>query len=142
MGWGVFKRATTANALKVLDEAIAVHGVPLSILSDHGSTFCDNESGGRARGGDKFEKRLGDLRIRRILARVNHPQTNGKLERLRGEAGSRPHLFEGASAGRTTRVSVGGGPAHVGGPSHAAPAADPLDRFFEMVQQRQAKHST
>ena len=133
MGWGVFKRATTTNALRVLDEAIARHGAtPLSILSDHGSTFCDNESGGRAKGENKFGRRLGELRIRHILARASHPRTNGKLERLHGEIERKLHLFEEASAGRTTRSAGGtGAPAHVGGPFHAAPAADPVDRFFE-----------
>ena len=129
VGWGVFKSATTANALKVLDEAIAAHGRPLSILSDHGSTFCDNESGKRARGVNKFEARLEELGIRHILARVNHPQTNGKIERMHGELERKLHLFEEASAGRTTRN--GGDAPHVGGPFHAAPAADHLDRFFE-----------
>ena len=50
MGRGIFERATAANAVGVLDEAAARHGAPLSVLSDHGSTFCDNESGGPAQG--------------------------------------------------------------------------------------------
>ncbi len=39
----------------------------------------------KKKGPSKFEKKLVDLDIKHILARVNHPQTNGKLERLHGE---------------------------------------------------------
>ena len=129
VGWGVFEKANTANALKVLAEAIAAHGVPRAILSDHGSTFYDNESSKRAKGENKFERRLRELGIRHIPARASHPQTNGKIERVHGEIERKVHLFEDASAGRTTRS--GGGALHVGGPFHTAPATDPLDRFFD-----------
>ncbi len=40
-----------------------------------------------------FEKRLNDLGIRHILARVAHPQTNGKLERVHGEMQRKLRLF-------------------------------------------------
>ena len=38
-GWGVFNEATTEHAIEVLDQAIAGHGEPRSILSDRGSQF-------------------------------------------------------------------------------------------------------
>ena len=126
---GAFERATAANAIKVLDEAIAEYGIPLSVLSDHGSTFCDNESGGGAKGEGQFERHLREMGIRHIKARVNHPQTNGKLERVHGEMERKLHLFMEASADLTTRG--GGASAHVGGPFHAAPATDYIDRFIE-----------
>ena len=128
---GVFERATAANAIKVLDEAIAEYGVPLSVLSDHGSTFCDNESGGRAKGEGRFERHLKEMGIRHIKARVNHPQTNGKLERVHGEMERKLPLFMEASAARTTHGGGRDASAHVGGPFHAAPATDYVDRFFE-----------
>ena len=142
MGRGIFERATAANAVGVLDEAAARHGAPLSVLSDHGSTFCDNESGGRRKGEGQFERYLKERGIRHIKARVGHPQTNGKLERVHGEMERKLPLFMAASAARTTRSScsgggVGGGgggddaPAHVGGPFHTAAATDPVDRFIE-----------
>ena len=138
MGWGIFERATAANAIGVLDVAIAKHGAPLSILSDHGSTFCDNESGGRRKGEGQFERYLKERRIRHIKARVGHPQTNGKLERVHGEMERKLHLFMEASAARTTRSGSGGGgggggggaTAHVGGPFYTAAATDPVARFF------------
>lgn len=38
--------------------------------------------------------RLVELDIQQILARVKHPQTNGKLERLHGELQRKLHEFE------------------------------------------------
>ena len=136
MGWGAFKGATTANALKVLDKAIVRHGATLlSILSNHGSTFCDNESGGRPRARTSSEGTSAGCAYGAYgtywPAQATRPQTNGKLERLHGEIGRKLRLFEEASAGRTTRSAGGGAPAHAGGPFHTAPADDPIDRFFE-----------
>ena len=133
LAWGAFESAMAANAMTVLDKAIARYGVSLSVLSDHGSTLCDNESGGRAKGEGRFEKYLREKGIRHILARVNHPQTNGKLERVHGEIERKLYLFTEASVARTTRImgAGGGALAHVGGPFHKAPATDHIDRFFE-----------
>lgn len=128
-GYGAFERATTANALAVLDVAIRAYGAPLSILTDRGSTFYANESAKRDKGKSQFEKRLEDLGIRHIKARTRHPQTNGKLERLHGEMERKLYLFVESSASRTTR-SVGGRPSHVGSPFYTTPASDPVDRFF------------
>ncbi len=41
----------------------------------------------------RFEKRLNDLGIRHILARVTRPQTNGKLERVHVEMQRKLCLF-------------------------------------------------
>lgn len=84
-GYGVFEEATGMHAIEVLHEAMARHGTPASILTDRGSQFYANESEHRKRGASKFEQELAKLGIRHILARVNHPQTNGKLERFHGE---------------------------------------------------------
>ena len=93
-GYGVFENATTQNALKVLDEAIKHHGKPASIMTDHGSQFYANEAEARKRGESEFEKRLVELDIKQILARIKHPQTNGKLERIHGEIQRKLPEFE------------------------------------------------
>ena len=46
------------------------------------------------KGASDFEKRLVGLEIHQILARVKHPQTNGKLERLHGEIQRKLPEFE------------------------------------------------
>ena len=93
-GWGVFNEATTRHAIEVLDQAIAVHGKPRFILSDRGSQFYATESEKKSKGVSGFERHLENLGIRHILARVAHPQTNGKLERIHGELQRKPSLFE------------------------------------------------
>jgi putative transposase len=84
-GHGIFDNATSEHAVEILKEAIKKHGRPASILTDHGSQFYANESEYKTRGATEFEKTLVQLGIKHILARVNHPQTNGKLERFHGE---------------------------------------------------------
>ena len=93
-GYGVFKNATTEHALAVLKKAIAHHGRPASIMTDHGSQFYANEAEARRRGESEFEKKLVELDIRQILARVKHPQTNGKLERIHGKIQRKLPKFE------------------------------------------------
>ena len=91
--WGAFIEATGKHAVKVLEEAMSKHGKPESILFDRGSQFYATESEKKAKGVSWFEKRLADLGIRHILARVAHPQTNGKLERARGRCSARSACF-------------------------------------------------
>ena len=67
-----------------------------------------------------------------MLARVNHPRTNGKLEGVHGEMERKLPLFMEAPAARMTRGGgSGGSSAHAGGPFHTAPATDPVDWLFE-----------
>lgn len=92
-GFGVFEEATGAHALEVLDRAIGDHGKPASVLTDHGSQFYANEAASRKRGESEFERRMVEKEIQHRLARVNHPQTNGKIERFHGEIKAKLRLF-------------------------------------------------
>ena len=92
-GWGVFKEATSEHAIEVLDRAMSQYGKPRSILTDRGSTFYATESEKKSKGVSKFEKHLENMGIQHILARVAHPQTNGKLERIHGEIQRKLSLF-------------------------------------------------
>ena len=78
----------------MLEEAIKNHGKPASIMTDHGSQFYANASEAKRKGASDFEKRLVELGIHQILARVKHPQTNGKLKRLYGEIQRKLPEFE------------------------------------------------
>ena len=138
--YGVFKEATTENALKVLDEAISRHGKPASILTDHGSQFYANESETKKKGVSHYEERLVELDIRHILARVNHPQTNGKLERFHGEIQRKLHRFEASSYGKTVK-NTGSGSEHVGGPFCVEPPKKAIDRFMEWYNYNRAHRS-
>lgn len=121
VGWGAFEETTAANALAVLGGAIEGHGAPLSILSGRAPAFREN----------MFEDRLDELRIRHMPSSEGHWQATAKFKRMCGELDRKLHLFEEASAGSTTRSPGGAVPARVGSPLHAAPASDPVDRFFD-----------
>jgi len=92
-GYGVFEHATSANAVKVLRGAIAEHGKPASVLTDHGAQSCATGAESRRRGATEFENFLVANGIRHVLARVRHPQTNGKTGRFFGVLTQKIHLF-------------------------------------------------
>ena len=126
---GVFDEATTQHAIDVLHEAISKHGVPASVMTDHGSQFYANEKENRIRGVSKFEEELVRLGINHILSGVRHPQTNGKIERFHGEIHRKIHVFEDASAERTIRNLTDD--SHIGGPLNTTPRKDAVTRFIE-----------
>jgi putative transposase len=84
ISYGVFQEATGENTIKVLKEGMAKYGCPKEILTDRGSQFYANEGEHKTKGQSEFERFLSEKGIRHILCRVNHPQTNGKLERFYG----------------------------------------------------------
>jgi putative transposase len=81
-GYDVFDEATTENAISVLERSINKYGKPLELLTDHGSQFYANFGQIKSVGISKFQQYLVDRKINHILGRVQHPQTNGKIERF------------------------------------------------------------
>jgi len=76
-GYGEFEHATTENSIKVFDSAIGEWGLPRQVMSDHGTQFCADEEKVY-----KFAEHLKTKEVQFIKARVKHPQSNGKLEKL------------------------------------------------------------
>ena len=93
-GYRVFDKATTENAIKVLKEAMDNYGKPESILTDRGTQFYASAGEKKAKGVSKFEKFLAENGIRHIVGRVNHPQTNGKIEKFYGTLKDKARYFE------------------------------------------------
>ena len=94
VGYGVFPEATSAHSVEVLEEAIEKHGRPASILTDRGIQFYAVEADDRLKGLTAFEKYLIEHDIRHVLSRVNHPQTNGKVERFFGTVKAKMKWFD------------------------------------------------
>jgi len=78
---GIFKRATAENTIALLKTGIAQYGKPKSIMSDHGPQYYANHPNA-VQENTEFRIVLDALGIKHWLARVNRPQTNGKVERF------------------------------------------------------------
>lgn len=90
VGWGLFDRATSENSVKVLKEAISRYGKPKSILTGRDCQFYATlREGYEGAMETYFQRFLKTNGIKHILARVNHPQTCGKIERFFGEVKKR-----------------------------------------------------
>jgi putative transposase len=81
-GYGVYPTLTSTFSVEVLDRAIKRYGRPRAVLSDHGSTFYAIESVAREKGLTAFEKYLLKNKVKFVTGRVDHPQTNGKVEKF------------------------------------------------------------
>jgi len=79
--YGLFKRATVDNSIALLKASIAEYGKPKCVMTDHGSQFYANKADEKQEN-TKFRIALDVLGIKHYLARVNRPQTNGKVERF------------------------------------------------------------
>jgi transposase InsO family protein len=82
---GEFDNETTKNALIVLKKAQKECRKWYSIkavLTDHGPQFYANKRDSKGFAVHEFEQYLKRHNIKHVLCRVNHPQTNGKLEKF------------------------------------------------------------
>ena len=70
-----FENSTTENTILAFQAAIQKYGKPENILTDNGVQFHQH---------GKFEEFCKAKKIKHILGRVHHPQTNGKIERWFG----------------------------------------------------------
>jgi putative transposase len=79
--YGIFKRASAENTVALLKSGIAHYGKPKSIMTDHGAQYYANRPE-CTQTNTQFRIALDVLGIKHYLARVNRPQTNGKVERF------------------------------------------------------------
>ncbi|MCH8905484.1 MAG: transposase [Candidatus Heimdallarchaeota archaeon] len=70
---------TTESWIQLLEQLVIQYGPPEAILHDHGSQFVSNTA---KRLTSKFKEFLDKYGIRSVRARVRHPQTCGKVERM------------------------------------------------------------
>ena len=80
----LFNSPTTENVINVLKQGFKKYGKPMQILTDHGSQFYANKKDRKGKAKSRFDEFLEKEGIEYILARVKHPQTNGKIERWFG----------------------------------------------------------
>ena len=74
VGYGLFDNATAENAVKVLNKAVLCYGCPRQLISDHGTQFTSlPRENYTAPEDNAFQKRMSELGIQHIKARVKHP---------------------------------------------------------------------
>lgn len=95
LSWGQFPRRSGEQSVALLDQAVDGFGVPLAVVTDQGSEFYAGPQKDKRQGVSRFTRRLTGLGVRHITSRRNHPQTNGKVERIYGEVEKRWGRFEG-----------------------------------------------
>ena len=88
---GLFDSPTTQNTILVLEMGFVRYGIPREILTDHGTQFVSVRE--REVAQHTFKEFLNQHGIKHIVARVKHPQTNGKIERFYGEVERRIKKF-------------------------------------------------
>lgn len=79
--FGIFKNASAENTIALLRSGIAEYGKPKAVMTDHGSQYYANHPNAEQEN-TLFRQALDPLGIKHCLARVNRPQTNGKVERF------------------------------------------------------------
>ena len=79
--FGLFDRATAENTIALLYSGIAEYGKPKAVMTDHGGQYYANHPNADQQN-TLFGSTLSTLGIKHYLARVNRPQTNGKVERF------------------------------------------------------------
>jgi putative transposase len=82
-GYDIFNRESSENAASLFTQSVGQCGKPKQLMSDHGTTFtslprtsCPDPSP------NMFQKALEESGSEHIMARIKHPQSNGKVERI------------------------------------------------------------
>jgi putative transposase len=89
--YGVFDSPTPENTISILRQGFDEYGPPREILTDHGTQFVSARDQEHAH--QTFKEFLIQYGIKHIVASVNHPQTNGKIERFFREVERRIEKF-------------------------------------------------
>ena len=75
------RRVAGPIVLSTFRETVAAYGIPASTLTDNGMVFTTRLSGGKG-GRNGFEAELRRLHVVQKNGQPNHPQTQGKVERV------------------------------------------------------------
>ena len=106
---GEFSEINTENSKLVIDQMVERYWwlCPLrELIMDHGSEFGAHRIHDDGSWSSEFKGHLERCGIKPILARVKHPQTNGKLERFFGEYKLHRSTFSFHSGSLSTCIMI------------------------------------
>lgn len=83
LAYGEFEHATSENTIYALKQALE-YGKIKQVITDHGSQFTANKFDSKGNAYSQFEEFCRQNKIKHILCRIKHPQSNGKIERWFG----------------------------------------------------------
>lgn len=83
LAYGAFDSASAENTILVLRQALE-YGKIKQVITDHGSQFTANKFDKDGKAHSQFGNFCKENRIKHILCRIKHPQSNGKIERWFG----------------------------------------------------------
>jgi len=92
LSYGAFDHATAENTILVLKEALK-YGKIKQAITDHGAQFTANKFDKNGKAYSQFEEFCKENKIKHILCRIKHPQSNGKMERWFGLYKQKIYLF-------------------------------------------------
>ncbi len=81
---GEFDSATAETSIGLIQEVLTKFGdirKVEQVITDHGSQFYANKKDSNGNSESSFEAFLKESGIKHIMARIKHPQTNGKVEK-------------------------------------------------------------
>ena len=84
---GEYSTINTENSMKVIDQMVERYWIicPMrELIMDHGAEFGAHRRDEKGEWDSEFKQHIVSLGIKPILARVKHPQTNGKIEKWFG----------------------------------------------------------
>ena len=103
LGYRVVEAATTTAVIELMEEVVLRYGAPVRVLTDHGSQFATMHKGGT----HDFDEWLKKNNIVHAMGRVNHPQSQGKIERSHGTAIIEASYFGPAGTIEEWRSTIG-----------------------------------
>ncbi len=84
---GEYSTINTENSMRVIDQMVERYWIicPMrELIMDHGAEFGAHRRDEKGEWDSEFKQHIVNLGIKPILARVKHPQTNGKIEKWFG----------------------------------------------------------
>jgi putative transposase len=92
LAYGEFDSATAENSILVLKEALK-YGKIREVITDRGCQFTANKKDKKGNFNSQFKEFCETNKIKQILCRIKHPQSNGKIERWFGLYRQKRNLF-------------------------------------------------